>query len=290
MRIRHCLLASVLVATTAGSAHPAAGAENKQVTHKDFDRSSFSERATAIDNRWLPLVPGTQFVFDGTANRGAGQGAHRVIFTVTDVAKWVNGVRTLVMWDRDLQDGTLVEEELAFEAQDKAGNVWNLGEYPEEHEDGKFAGAPNTWLAGHEEAEAGVAMRAAPRVKTSSYFQGLAPKIEFEDEAKVSEQHQKTCVPVTCYQDVLVVDEWNPLQQPQDGHQFKFHAPGVGIVRIEGRGGQEQETLVLTKLRRLSSAEMAQARERTLQLDRHAYAVAPDVYRHTAFAEPLAVS
>jgi hypothetical protein len=288
--MRHCLLASLLVATTAGLAHPAAGAEDKQVTHKDFNRKRFSEQATAIDNQWLPLLPGTQFVFEGTANSGGAKGAHRVIFTVTDVAKWVNGVRTLVMWDRDIQDGTLVEEELAFVAQDDSGNVWNLGEYPEQHEGGKFLGAPKTWLAGHEEAEAGVAMRAAPRVKTSRYFQGLAPKIDFQDEAEVSQEHQRTCGPLGCYQDVLVVDEWNPLQQPQDGHQFKFYAPGVGAVRIEGRGGKEQETLVLTKRRHLSSEEMAQARERALRMDRRAYAVAPDVYRHTAFAEPLAVS
>jgi hypothetical protein len=269
---------------------PGAWASSDEVTHKDFARKNFSEAATTIDNKWSPLVPGTQFVYEGTANRGAGQGVHQVIFTVTDVAKWVNGVRTLVIWDRDIQDGQLVEEELAFQAQDHFGNVWNLGEYPEQHENGKFIGAPKTWLAGHEEAEAGVAMRAAPRVKTSSYLQGLAPQVDFEDKAMVSQEHQKTCVPVDCYQDVLVVDEWNPLGQPQDGHQFKFHAPGVGIVRIEGRGGEEQETLVLRRLRHLGSEEMAQARERTLKLDRHAYDVAPDVYRHTARAEPLAVS
>jgi len=268
---------------------PRAWGSADEVTHKDFNRKRFSEAATAIDNQWLPLVPGTQFVYDGTANRGSGQGAHRVIFTVTDVTKWIDGVRTLVIWDRDLQDGQLVEEELAFVAQDRSGNVWNLGEYPEEHEDGKFAGAPNTWLAGHEDAQAGVAMRAAPRVKTSSYFQGLAPKIDFQDKAVVSKEHQKTCVPVDCYKDVLVVDEWNPLEQPQDGHQFKFHAPGVGVVRIEARGGQEQETLVLTKLHRLGSEEMHQAQERALQLDRHAYDVAPGVYGDTARAEAPAV-
>jgi hypothetical protein len=280
-------LASFGAAVVALASIPQALGSAGEVTHKDFAPERFSEEATTIDNRWLPLVPGTQLVYDGTANRGKGQGAHRVIFTVTDVTKEIDGVRTLVIWDRDLQDGRLVEEELAFEAQDEAGNVWNLGEYPEEHEDGKFAGAPNTWLAGIQDAQAGVAMRVAPRVKTSSYFQGIAPKIDFQDEAKVAKQHQKTCVPAGCYRDVLVVDEWNPLEQPQDGHQFKFHAPGVGVVRIEARGGKEQETLMLTRLRHLDSAEMAKARERTLELDRHAYEVAPGVYRHTARAEPL---
>lgn len=269
---------------------PAPGAwgsdSSKPVTHKDFDSSNFSEDSTAIDNRFLPLVPGTQFVLEGRANRGSGQGTHRVIFTVTDVTKWVNHVRTLAVWDRDIQDGELVEEELAFFAQDEDGNVWNLGEYPEEHEDGEVS-APSTWLAGHQDALAGVAMREAPRVRTSSYFQGIAPAIDFQDKARVFKAHQKTCVPVDCYKDVLVVDEFNPLEQPQDGHQFKFHAPGVGIVQVVGKGGVEQETLVLTKLRHLGEEEMAAARDRALKLDRRAYDLAAEVFRGTPHAEPL---
>jgi hypothetical protein len=283
-------LASLVVAAMALSPAPTAWASrrpNPQVTHKDFDRKNFSEGSTTIDNRFLPFVPGTQFVFDGTANRGAGQGSHRVIFTVTDVTKWVNGVRTLVIWDRDIQDGQLVEEELAFFAQDVSGNVWTMGEYPEERENGKLVGAPSTWLPGVAGAQAGVAMRVRPRPNTSSYFQGIAPAIQFLDKARVSKVNQKTCVPVDCYTGVLVVDEWNPLAQPQDGHQFKFHAPGVGVVRIEARGGVEEETLVLTKLRHLGPDEMEQARQQTLLLDRRAYRIAPDVWGHTAPAERL---
>jgi hypothetical protein len=289
--VRAGFLVSLVVAAMALPPAPTAWASRRsrppQVTHKDFDRKNFSEDSTEIDNKFLPLVPGTQFVYEGTANRGAGQGTHRVIFTVTDVGKWVNGVRSLVIWDRDFQDGELVEEELAFFAQDDDGNVWNMGEYPEERENGKFVGAPSTWLAGVAGAQAGVAMRANPRPNTSAYFQGIAPAIEFLDKARVFKVNQKTCVPVDCYTGVLVIDEWNPLAQPEDGHQFKFHAPGVGVVRIEARGGVEEETLVLTKLRHLGPGEMAQARQRTLQLDRRAYRFAADVYRHTAFAKPL---
>ncbi|HEV8622899.1 MAG TPA: hypothetical protein VG034_00460 [Acidimicrobiia bacterium] len=279
------LVAAVIVGALAAPALPAAARTaggSKPVTHKDFDRHKFSTASATVDNRWLPLVPGTQFVYDGTANRGKGTGAHRVIFTVTDVTKSIDGVRTAVIWDRDVQDGELVEEELAFVAQDGGGNVWNLGEYPEEHENGKFAGAPNTWLSGRQRAAAGVAMRAEPKEGTSSYLQGYAPEIQFEDKARVSKEHQHTCVPAGCYDDVLVVDEWNPLEQPDDGHQFKFHAPGVGVVRIEARGGVEQETLVLTKLRHLSGKELAEARQRALELDQHAYKVAKDVYRGTS--------
>jgi hypothetical protein len=285
MRIRgRVLVAAAIVGALGYSGLPAA-ASSKQVTHKDFDRHRFSADSATVDNPWLPLVPGRQFVYDGTANRGKGAGAHRVIFTVTDVTKEVDGVRTAVVWDRDIQDGELVEEELSFFAEDGDGNVWYLGEYPEEHEDGKFVGAPNTWLSGRQKAAAGVAMRVEPKEGTSSYLQGYAPKIQFEDKAQVSKEHQHTCAPTDCYDDVLVIDEWNPLEQPDDGHQFKYHAPDVGVVRIEARGGVEQETLVLTKLHHLNRKELAEARERALELDQHAYDVAKKVYGGTPPAQ-----
>ena len=283
------LIAPLLAAAMALPAPVVWAANRRPAVHTDFDSRNFDRGSTTIDNQWLPLVPGTQFTLEGTANRGAGQGAHTVIFTVTDVTKWVNGVRSLVMWDRDIQDGQLVEEELAFFAQDEAGNVWLMGEYPEVHESGTIS-APSTWLAGEQGSLAGVAMRAAPKVNTSTYFQGVAPAVEFLDESKVSQAHQKTCVPAGCFKDVLVVDEWDPNAQPDDGHQFKFHAPGVGVVRVEGRGGIEQETLVLTNLRHLDPGEMAQARDRTLFLDQRAYKFSAEVYRHTALAQPLSAN
>jgi hypothetical protein len=192
----------------------------------------------------------------------------------------------VVIWDRDFQDGELAEEELAFMAQDDAGNVWSLGEYPEVHEDDGTVDAPDTWLAGHNGATAGVLTRANPKTNTSAYIQGRSPDIEFLDKAKVFQTNQKSCGPTGCYNGVLVVDEWNPLAQPEDGHQFKYHAPGVGVVKIVGKGGTEQETLTLTKRHTLSAGEMDAATKRVLQLDQRAYSRAQDVYGHTAFAHP----
>ena len=276
--------AAALVALTALPAPRALAvgpAPARPVTEKDFSVSRFSARSTTVGNRFLPLVPGRQFTLTGTTTAGT----HEVVFTVTNVTKWVDHVRTVVIWDRDFQDGQLAEEELAFMAQDDAGNVWSLGEYPEEIDSATGArSAPRTWLAGHQGASAGVLMRADPRPNTSPYLQGLAPAVQFIDEATVAQANQKVCVPAGCYAGVLVVDEWNPQNQPADGHQFKYHAPGVGVVQIVGKGGTEQETLVLTSDRTLNPAEMQAATVRTLQLDLHAYGTAPAVYRHTAFA------
>lgn len=250
-----------------------------QATEKDFHASHFSESSVNVTNKFLPIVPGTTFTLSGTANRGGGGNAHEVIFTATEVTKVVNGVRTQVLWDRDIQEGVLVEEELAYWAQDDLGNVWLFGEYPEEHE-GPVA-APSTWLSGVLESKPGVLMRVDPKLNTSTYEQGNAPSVEFLDLARVHAVDQSTCVPTGCYEGVLVIDEWDPNQQPQDGHQFKFHAPGVGIVQVTARGGEEQETLLLTEHRSLTPEELAAANTRALELDQRAYTMRPDVFGGT---------
>ena len=252
-----------------------------------FSEAHFSH-PTTIDNPFLPLVPGRQLVFVGTANRGQGQGTHRIVFTVTDMVKEVDGIETVVVWDRDFQDGALAEAELSLWAQDDAGNVWNLGEYPEEWEDGGLAGAPSTWLTGRQQAVAGIHMLADPVPGGPAYVQGRAPRIDFFDKAKVVKQDQRTCGPTGCYKGVLITNEWAPLDQPEDGHQLKFSAPGVGIVRIEPLGGVEQETLVLTKYNTLTAAESAEARAKVVTLDTRAYNLARDIWQGTPPAHPAA--
>jgi hypothetical protein len=277
------VVAATALATLAVVPVPGARAagDDRPVTEKDFTVGRFDyRRSHVIDNKFIPLVPGTQYTLTGTTLAGK----HEVVFTVTSATKWVNHVRTLVLWDRDFQDGQLTEEEIAFVAQDRDGNAWYLGEYPEEHADDGTISAPRTWLAGQQDAIAGVFMREDPKPNTSTYLQGLAPAVEFIDRARIDKVNQRTCVPTGCYDGVLVVDEWDPTAQPQDGHQFKYHAPGVGVVKIEGRGGTEVETLVLTKRGTLSGDELKAATVRALQLDRRAYRLARPVYAKTAFA------
>lgn len=51
-----------------------------------------------------------------------------------DLTKVIDGVRTIVLFDVDVQDGKVIESELFFVAQDRDGIVWTLGEYPEEYD------------------------------------------------------------------------------------------------------------------------------------------------------------
>jgi hypothetical protein len=247
-------------------------------TAAKFDPANFPN-PPKIDNQWNPLVPGTQFVLSGEADRGGGLLPHRVETTVTDLTKMINGVRVVVIVEKDINEGELQEAELAFQAQDNAGYLWNLGEYPEEYEDGKFNGAPDTWFSGLAGAQAGNLMLADPQLGTPEYLQGWAPEIEFLDCAKVDVMQQRTCVPTGCYEDVMMTRERSPLE-PESGYQLKYYAPGIGNVRVGFEDDPEGETLVLLKINQLSPEQMAKVRLEALKLESNALKTSK-LYRQT---------
>ena len=252
---------------------------SRTATEKDYDPKGNFSRSTRVDNRWHPLAPGRQYMFEGRANRGHGQRPHRVIFTVTGLTKRIDGVDAVVLFDRDLNGDRLAEAEITFFAQDDDGNVWNFGEYPEEYaDDGSFDGAPSTWLSGTRGAQAGILMRGDPQPGTRPYMQGSAPKIGFGDTASVLRFQARRCVPVGCFKNVLVIDETNPLD-PGDGHQLKYYAGGVGNISIApGRGGKEREVMELVKVRTLRARTLAKLDAQALRFDRRAYRTVPKVW------------
>src|SRR5256885_7684601 len=147
-----------------------AGEEGRGLQSQELRRALDHDR-----HEWFPLKPGTRLVYAGTTIEDDGKAVpRRLVSIVTDLTKVIGGVRTVVVWDVDYKDGQLAETEIAFFAQDNDGNVWLLGEYPEEWEGGKFLKAP-VWLHGREEARAGIAMKAKPQVGTPSYAQARGP-------------------------------------------------------------------------------------------------------------------
>lgn len=249
----------------------------------NFDKTDFQGSPT-IDNKWFPLKPGTVYTTTGTVEAADGTTDRRVTHTVTGLTKVIDGVKTLVMWDRDYQDEVLVESELAFFAQDNAGSVWLFGEYPEEFEEDKFIGAPNTFIHGISGSQAGIAMQGEPQTGTPEYVQAHAASVGFLDCGRVLEENVALCVPTGCYGDVLVIDERNPLE-PEVGHQRKHYSAGTGLVKVTAEGGVRQETLDLVQIEQLTDAQLADINKQALELDQHGYEVSPEVYAKTARAE-----
>ena len=259
-------------------------AASADLTAPTLNAQQFSH-PTQIQNTWFPLTPGTEYVYRGQADRdGLGLLPARVVFTVTDVTKVVDGVRSLVIWDRDYYDGALVEDEIHFFAQQDNGDVWSLGEYPEEYEQGRLAGAPTTWLSGVGGAHAGIHIQGTPQVGAPPYVQGLAPSVGFFNAARVSATGQHTCVPLGCYDNVLVTDEYAP-DEPGNGGSRKLYAPGVGNISVQPGGSPDLESLALTSFKRLGQPTRARANATALKLDTHARKVARGVFGTSAPAE-----
>ncbi|MFN8444074.1 MAG: hypothetical protein U0175_25050 [Caldilineaceae bacterium] len=245
-----------------------------------LEPSNFSH-PTQIDNPWLPMPVGTHFVYEGTNIQDDGTAVpHRLEVTVTDLTKMIGGVPSVVTWDTDYEDGILVEAEVAFYAQDDAGTVWRMGEYPEEFADGKFLQA-TSWIHGIEGALAGIEMPADPQLGTPSYAQGWGPAVDWSDRGQVDQMGQQLCVPSQCYDNVLIIAETTKAEP--DAVQLKSFAQGVGNIYVGWRGSGEmtKEVLQLTKVEKLSDEALAEARTQALLLEQHGYQVSKNVYALT---------
>lgn len=266
--------------TNGREAVSAVAPEPTRKSFEDFDATTF-ERSTSIDNVWMPTTPGLRMVYEGVTIDDDGSSVpHRLVVHVTDLTKVIGGVRTVVTLDLDYSDGELGEADLAFFAEDKAGNVWLMGEYPEEYDAGKIVGHPS-WIHGIEGARAGIMMMPKPQAGTPSYSEGWGPAVGWTDRGQVDQVGQKTCVPVDCYEDVLIIAETSASEP--DAQQLKYYAPNVGNIKVGWRGAGEKvrETLDLVKVEKMDAKALAQVRAKVLALEKSAYKNSKTVYALT---------
>ena len=251
---------------------------------ENFDKTKFDQRSTTIDNPWLPMKPGTRYVYEGsTVESGGKKVPHRIELHITDLTKVIDGVRVLVSYDLDFSGGKLEEAELAFFAQDIDGNVWHLGQYPEEYENGKLTKTP-AWIHGFEGARAGIMMKAKPQLGTPSYSQGWGPAVDWTDRGQTHEMGQTTKTRMGSYSDVLVIKE--TATSEVGAFHFKYYAKGVGNVRVGWSGSDKtKDSLELVRVETMSPKMMDSVRARAMKLEKSAYIHSKTVYGPTAPAE-----
>jgi hypothetical protein len=192
----------------------------------EIDPHDFVRRVT---NPYFPLNPLTTYIYKG---RSDGHRARNVT-TVTNATKEILGVITTVVRDRAYIDGNLVEETLDWYAQDRQGNVWYFGEDSKDIRDGKVVSTEGSWQAGVDGAEAGIIMKAAPKVG-DAYAQESAPGVA-EDQAQVLAFRQRATTPFGTFFNCLQTREFTPLEP--DVSEHKFYVAGIGLVRavmVEG--------------------------------------------------------
>jgi hypothetical protein len=244
-------------------------ANDKKFNKKDFGAP------TGDLNPWLPLISGSQSLRDGSLFRGSRKLRHQRRLTVTDVVKTVNGVRTVIVLDQDIDAGQIGETALDYLAQDKHGNIWYLGSYTEIYEGGQFVNAVDAWLAGTNDAIPGVLMMANPK-EGLKYVEASTGRETIR--AEVAKVGGRKCVPFRCFPKTLTVLE--------DGSELKYYAPGVGHVATEPNySGGEQEKEALVNVIRLTPKGLAEASAEALRIDRHARTAAKSVFGDSAPAK-----
>jgi hypothetical protein len=193
-----------------------------------------------IDNKYVPLQPGTTLLYRGTQEGKA----RKVSVFVTHKTKMILGIRATVVLDQVLVGGKPEEKTFDWYAQDKRGNVWYLGEYSSDFVKGKWVRSDGSWEAGVNGAKAGIVMKANPSVGDvyrQEYSAGHA-----EDMARVLSRNESVTVPYGSFDHGLQTSEWTPLERGVVEH--KYYVIGVGNVRtIMVKGGSEEEHLVSIK-------------------------------------------
>jgi hypothetical protein len=198
-----------------------------------------SDFTTKIDNSWWPMRPGARWIYRETDSEGARQ---RVVVTVTRRTKLIaNGVTARVVHDVVTEDGKPVEVTDDWYAQDRAGNIWYLGEDTTEYENGRPVSKEGSFEAGVDGARAGIIMPAHPRVGMryrQEYYKGHA-----EDRARIMSLRERAEVPFGFFSRALMTRDENPLE-PRI-LEYKFYARGVGpVLAVSVSGGSDREELV----------------------------------------------
>ena len=230
-------LTIVLIAfATAGAfAAEKKSSEARGEYHPTIDPANFTH---VVTNPYFPLVPGTTF----TTIEKEGRETRENKTTVTHDTKTIMGVKCVVVHDTVKIDGTLLEDTLDWYAQDKQGAVWYFGETTKEFKSGGRVSTEGSWEGGVEGAQPGIIMPANPKPGQpyrQEYLAGVA-----EDMGQVVAVGESVTVPAGTYKDCVKTKDWSMLEA---GHEHKWYARGVGLVRTESSSGEVATLMSVAK-------------------------------------------
>jgi len=240
MKIHRCLGPAIaLMLGACGSAAAQRGTPSTLPQGSAAVRLDPADFTTDITNPYWPMKPGTRWTFRERTMDGSESQA---VITVTNQTRTLaNGITGRVVRDTLTAGGSIVEDTIDWYAQDKAGNLWYLGEDTAEFAGGKVSSTGGSFEAGAGGAQPGIAVPAAPTpglTYRQEYLKG-----EAEDNGEVLSVREQAQVPTGHYDDVLLTKDTSAIEG--DALEYKLYAKGVGpVLVLTASGGDSREELV----------------------------------------------
>lgn len=198
-----------------------------------IDPANFVDR---IDNPYFPLVPGTNYIYEGHS----AEGLVHTEFFVTHNTKQILGVTTVEVHDTVTTNGELTEDTLDWFAQDQEGNVWYFGENTMELIGGRPSTLDGSFVAGENGAKPGIIMKAHPAI--GDFYRQEFDLANAEDYGEVESLSDTVTVPAGTFRHCLKTPESTPLEP--DLREVKWYAPGVGLILTRDLDTAEKSKLI----------------------------------------------
>ena len=171
-------------------------------------------------NPYFILEPGYRLTFT--------DGNDRLVITVLDKTRTVDGVETRVVEERETNRGRLKEVSRNYFAIHKRSlDIYYFGEEVDIYRSGKVADHEGAWIAGKNGAKFGLMMPGAPKLR-SRHYQEIAPKVAM-DRAEIVSLTETVKTPAGTFKLCLKAAESTPLEPGVT--EYKYYARGVGLVQ-----------------------------------------------------------
>jgi hypothetical protein len=173
-------------------------------------------------NDYFILEPEYQIILEGPDEK--------VMITVLEKTKMVDGVKTRVVEEREFSNGELSEISYNYFAIDKTTKaVYYFGEDVDIYENGKIVRHEGEWLSGVDRARFGLMMPSVPTIGFAHY-QEIAPGKAL-DRGDIVSLTETLKTPAGEFRNCLKVLETSGMDSNE--HGYKIYAKGVGMIQDE---------------------------------------------------------
>ncbi|MGI9390758.1 MAG: VPLPA-CTERM sorting domain-containing protein [Boseongicola sp.] len=199
-----------------------------------FSMENFAP-GTVIDNQYFPLGEDYRATIhaEGVDDEGE-EFEEESQLSFGGPGREILGVQTTTQLDEAFEDGVIVERTFDYYAQDIFGNVWYMGEDVTNfiYDDDVLieTNDDSAWIAGENGALPGYIMPAAIDIGFA-YYQEFAAADEALDEAEIYGLGLTLEIGESIFENVLQILETTLLDP--EAREFKYYAPGVGLIRVE---------------------------------------------------------